>query len=326
MVEMSRSIALARPGRASRRRIAWLASAVVAVLAVPRGGAADPGDAATAAALFTDGNAAMARDDAATAAERYRAAWRLVPEARFALNLGIALAVQGRNAAAAEAFTVYLADPTADPDKRAVLEDRLREWRATLGEIVLDVTPPTASIEIDGTPPLRTARGARVPIAAGSHLVTARARGYQGGELRLEVGLHQHAVARLALTPLPPAASASVDPDRDETVERSGKWVALGVAIAAAAAGSYFGATAIGRWHTVDDHCPRGACTSPADLALARDAHSAGTRADVAFAVSGAALLAAVVLWRLEPRRSPARTVSLMLGSSGGLLCIAGAL
>src|SRR5262249_40014453 len=158
---------------------------------------------ARAAALFASGNAAMERDDAATAAERYRAAWQLVTEARFALNLGIALAVQGRTAAAAEAFTVYLADPSADPNKPAVLEAQLQEWRASLGEIVLDVTPAGASIEIDGVAPLRSAQGTSVPAAAGRHLVTARAAGYQPGELRVDVGRRGRTITRIALSPAP---------------------------------------------------------------------------------------------------------------------------
>jgi hypothetical protein len=348
MKVMPGSLAPARWDRAPHRLIASIAIAVVAAARVAEAEPADAGPAGAersqAAALFADGNAAMARDDAVTAAERYRAAWRLAPEARFAINLGIALAVQGRNAAAAEAFTVYLADPAADPDKRAVLEARLRSWGAELGEIVLDVTPAAASIEIDGAPPLRSAPGTRIPIAAGSHLVTARARGHQARELRLEVGRHQQVVARFALAPSP-RVDAGSDPDRGEAVGRSdvsdrgdgsermersyarpGKWAALGIAVAAAGAGSYFAATAIERWHRVDDHCPGGGCTSPSDLALAGDARSAGTRADIAFVVSGAALVAALVLWRLEPRPHAARAVSLVPQSSGGLLCITGAL
>src|SRR4029079_8169660 len=86
--------------------------------ALPHSAGAEADARARADALFADGNAAIARDDAATAATRYRAAWELVPDARYALNLGIALSELGRTAAAAEAFTVYLADPACDPAQR----------------------------------------------------------------------------------------------------------------------------------------------------------------------------------------------------------------
>jgi tetratricopeptide (TPR) repeat protein len=129
---------------------------VVAIaLALPRGAIAEPAAKARADALFAEGNAAIARNDAATAAERYRAAWELLPEARFVLNLGIVLAELGRNAAAAEAIAIYLSDPASDPGKRPVLEQRLALWRAALGEIA--ATPFERLIPGHGEPMTRDA-------------------------------------------------------------------------------------------------------------------------------------------------------------------------
>ncbi|HMG54460.1 MAG TPA: hypothetical protein VK601_13280, partial [Kofleriaceae bacterium] len=256
--------------------------AIALVCAGPRGAAADDAAArARADALLAEGTAAMARDDAATAAARYRAAWDLAPEARIALNLGIALAELGRTAAAAEAFAVYLADPACDPAKRAVIEQHVQRWRPELGEIALEVSPASAVVEIDGARPLRSAPGTRVPVAPGGHRVTARAAGYRSGEVELVVAPRDRATARLALIAAPVAEPAPPVGDRGARVEpRPWKWIALGAGLAAAAAGGYFGVTAIDGWRQVDDRCPRGACTEPADLGLAADARRAGTRAD----------------------------------------------
>jgi hypothetical protein len=296
--------------------------------ALPHSAGAEADARARADALFADGNAAIARDDAATAATRYRAAWELVPDARYALNLGIALSELGRTAAAAEAFTVYLADPACDPAKRPVLEQRLALWQPELGEIILDVAPASAVVEIDGVRPLRSAPGTGVPVAPGSHRVTARAAGHRDGERAFDVAARGRAIAHIALEAAPARAAAPAGVERtgaERGAARSWKWIALGAGVAAAAAGSYFGITAITDWRKVDDRCPSGACTSPADVALAGDAQRAGTRANIAFGVSGAALVAALVLWRFEPRRSSA-TVSIAPLASGGLLCIGGRL
>jgi len=189
--------------RARRFVLCWLW--VAGVAGAPPRAVAQPDARARADALFADGNAAIARDDTATAAARYRAAWELVPDARYALNLGIALSELGRNAAAAEAFTVYLADPACDPAKRPVLEQRLALWKPELGEIILDVAPASAVVEIDGVRPLRSTSGTGVPVAPGSHRVTARAAGHRGGELSLAVAARGRVIAHIALV----AAAAS---------------------------------------------------------------------------------------------------------------------
>jgi hypothetical protein len=330
--------------RARRFAVCWLWVAGLAG-ASPRA-VAQPDARARADALFADGNAAIARDDTATAAARYRAAWELVPDARYALNLGIALSELGRTAAAAEAFTIYLADPACDPAKRPVLEQRLALWRPELGEIILDVAPASAVVEIDGVRPLRSTSGTGVPVAPGSHRVTARAAGHRGGELSLAVAARGRAIAHIALVAVggaepgaEPGATPGVEPGvkpgaTPATIGRTGgesvgarpwKWIALGAGLAAVAAGSYFGVTAMNRWAEVDDRCPRGECTAPADIAFADDAHRAGTRANIAFGVGGAALVAALLLWRFEPGpRSP--SISIAPHTSGGLLCISGRL
>jgi hypothetical protein len=79
-------------------------------------------------------------------------------------------------------------------------------------------------------------------------------------------------------------------------------------------------------WRKVDDRCPGGECTRAADIALADDADRAGTRANIAFGVSGAALVAALLLWRFDPARRSSPSISIAPQTSGGLLCISGRL
>jgi hypothetical protein len=298
--------------------------------ALPHGAAEPDAVRARADALFADGNAAIARDDTATAAARYRAAWELAPDARYALNLGIALSELGQTAAAAEAFAIYLADPACDPAKRPVLEQRLALWKPELGEVVLDVTPGAAVVEIDGVRPLRIAPGTGVPVTPGRHRVTASAPGHGTGALALEVAARGRAIAHIALVAAaatPSAAAptpASVErPGGERVAGRPWKWIAFGAGVGAVGAGAYFGITAITGWRKVHDRCPGDECTRAADVALADDARRAGTRSNIAFGVGGAALVAALLLWRFEPGRS-SPSLSLAPHSSGGLLCITG--
>lgn len=299
---------------------------------------------APAQALFDDGNAAMARHDAATAAARYRAAWQEMPDPRVAINLGIALAELGRYAEASEALRVYLAEPGSDPAKRPVLERQLARWRPGLGELVLDVAGGDGTVvEIDGVRALRAAPGTHVPVAPGAHRVVARSALADAVTLQVSVRAGETVTAHLALARrtttrdaaprvAPGAdddrAGASSAPPRDAAVAaprgRPWKWIALGAGAATAAAGGYFGVSAIRGWHEVHQRCPDGACTTPADVQRADDARRAGTRADLAFAATGAAVIAAYVLWRLEPGRHG--WLALAPHAGGGMLAIGGAL
>ena len=265
---------------------------VCAVILVSGGARAD--DSARADALFDEGNALMGRNDAAGAAERYRASFDLAPRAKAALNLGIALAELGRDAAAVEAFAAYLDDPAADPAKRKVIEGEVLRLRARVGEITTVAQPPgpVDELAIDGQ---RSLRPGRTFVGPGPHVVSARRTGGAAATTEVSVLAGETAPARLVFAP-----------QQARGGERSAwKWIAFGVAASAAAVGATFGVIAIDRWHGVDRHCPGGACPSQADLDRVDGARQAGTVATVAFVTCGVAAVGAVALWLTEPKSAP---------------------
>ena len=268
--------------------------------------------------LFADGNALMERNQAEAAAEKYRASWDLVATAKAALNLGIALAELGRDAGAAEAFSVYLDDPLSDPAKRPIIQEQLRRLRGRVGTILIQVDPPdpAAEISVDGVRPMRRDRAIVEP---GRRQVSARRVGYADAGAWVSVAAGGEVDARLALAPIPA--------ERAETggVRRTWKWIAFSAAAAAAAVGTYFGVLAISRWNDVDELCPDGACTDPGGLERADEARHAGNVATAAFVVSGGAVVAGVVLWLTEPkveRGRPGVTAAPIPG--GGMVWVVG--
>jgi hypothetical protein len=275
------------------RVLRWVLAVLIAMVTTAR---ADPAD-----EQFRDGTTAMDRNQPRVAAAAFRAAWQLEPRAKTALDLGVALAESGELAQAAEAFETYLADPSSDPAKRPVVEHQLAAWRARLGRIAVRVTPAEATIAIDGVRALRDHGELNVPAAPGPHRIEIACDGYTARELAVVVVAEQTSESReeLAVIVTPAPIAMPADPPR---ASRTPLWIALGTTGLAATAGTVAGIVALERWSTVHAQCPGGVCASPADLSLAHRAKLAGDTADVAFAISGAAAITTIVLWRIAPR------------------------
>src|SRR5262249_26999783 len=85
-------------------------------------------------------------------------------------------------------------------------------------------------------------------------------------------------------------------------------WVLLGTAVVGAGVGSAFGVVALNKKRDSESQCQPAGCTSTG-ASLLREANTAAWGADVGFAVSGAALVTAGVLFLTSRRTASARTL-----------------
>lgn len=116
-------------------------------------------------------------------------------------------------------------------DRRAA-EDAIREMRALLGTVTIAVTPPGATLLVDGEEVPAAAAGQPIPLGPGPHRIAARAPGYAGAEQAVTVRSKLDQTVTLALvaekgpvTIEAPDARMTISVD-DQPVG-SGKWSGL---------------------------------------------------------------------------------------------------
>src|SRR5262249_23496255 len=132
----------------------------------------------------------------------------------------------------------------------------------------------------------------RTFVEPGTHGVVAQRRGFAAATTSVTVAAGASATARLLFIELPRSSAGGARPAL--------KWVAWGIAGAAAAGGRTFGVSAVDRWNEAERRCPNDMCSAN-DLHLADDARSAAHISTIAFVASGVALVGGVALWLTEP-------------------------
>lgn len=182
---------------------------------------AQPVDEARAA--YEQGVAYLAESrfhDAAVALERSN---RLRPLPVVTWNLAIAYRGLGRAVAAVEAFERYLIapEPTAPPERLAAIRDELVELRRRVVRVTLTVTPPEATLVIDGRPQGVLSAGHALSLDPGPHVFEWSATDHR--PLRREIAgaagssevfnerLEPVQDGRLIVEPLPLTASVTLD-------------------------------------------------------------------------------------------------------------------
>lgn len=273
------------------------------------------------------------------AQEAFTRAHALQPSARTYRGLGLSTFYLGDFAAARAAFEQALAD-TRRPlpeDQKAQLAELLLEAARMTGRIELNVAPASARVELDG---VAVEKGVLF-VDRGEHVLSVSADGYvperstlaiEGGEQRsLDLVLEQQAPATSLPVALPapvaaatPLAPSTADPSVGAPPARPRvlTWIA-------AAAVPVFAGTATVVWLTgkaerdqVEEDCIRDACDErEAQRRLDRagvDAHETWT--NVALAASGAALVAATILFFVEGQGGSEPQIELTAARSGAAL------
>lgn len=299
---------------------------IVAVAAITSGGAAVADDAVrTGDATLTSANALFAEARALADAGRYpEACDKLVASLALRRRLGVQLNLAdcyervGKTAAAwrlfrdAATLAHDLGDPREDPAR-----ERLAALAARLSRLVV-VVPPGAraglEIERDAEPVRPADYGRPQPVDPGSHTVTVSQPGRLPWSIRVTVAAKEEVAIRVPELRLATADVASTAP-RDPT---RATWIAAGVGAASLGVGAGFGIAAWSRARDARPACDRsGRCTDQGYADASRSRRD-GTIASVAFAVSGAALVTAAVLYARSPR-SGARVAPLASTTTAGL-------
>jgi len=341
---------------APARRAAFLLIAVAAA-ALPRAAIAQPATASVEAeALYQRGHALLKAGKTAEACDAFDASLRVEASTGTLLNLARCREESGQLATAWALFLRAASSAQNEGARARAAEARRRaqSLEPRLSQLTLSV--PEASrisgLEVtrDGQPidPLLWNQG--VPLDGGVYVIEAKAPGNEawstrvtvpaeGGRVSVEVPRFK-SLSELASGEPPAAAPASDEPRaaaRPAAAARAaaptpGRWTTLRfaaagsavVGVAAIAAGAWFGAAASDAAERANALCPTGACSDPEGLRLADESRSKALTANVSFAVGGAAVVGAAVLWFLGAPDDPddRRTLALvpvMSASASGL-------
>lgn len=292
------------------------AAAIMAVLAT--GGVARA-DKAAAEALFQEGRRLMDAKDYAAACPKLAESHRLDPGIGVLLYLGDCYAANGQTASAWAAFRE--AEPAAraagQADRARIAAEKIAALEPKLSRIVLvpppGVDPTGFEVRLDRDVFGAATLGVGVPIDPGSHQVEVSAPGKVPWTTTIEVpaGSPETKVELPVLQAVqgeapPPAGGATPPPVPEESSWNGQKTAAVvvgGVGVGAVVVGSIFGAMAFSTWADAEENCAEGdprRCTAQG-VDDADSASTQGTVSTVAFAVGGAAIVGAAVLWLTAP-------------------------
>jgi hypothetical protein len=281
------------------------------------------GDKGMAEALFRAAKDLQAEGKVAEACAKYVESHRLDPKPGTILNVATCHDVEGRTATAwadfAEAATFAARAHQTDREKLA--RSKVDELGKRLSYVTFRVPEVKELVVLlDGKALTPASAGTRVPIDPGDHELDARAPGKAPWTTRVKIdpGPSERAVVVPVLADdgstaagPPPPLSASADSggsSRDGGSQRAVGWVALGVGVAGAAAGTFFGVRTLSQKSTVDEHCVGSRCDD-AGLRANDGAKDSATLSTIAFVVGGAALAAGILLLVTAPSaRSTARS------------------
>ena len=245
------------------------------------------------------------------------------------------------------------AEATGHATRAATARKRADALQASLSKLVV-----TVAAEARGTPGLEIRRddtvlgsilwGTPLPVDPGPHKLRASAPGREPWEVTLDLAssggrvevplLREARVAPLAAPPPiatspPPAPPATVEVDRRAPLPsptpprdswRRGTVVVAGsVGLGGVVVGSLFGGLSLSTWHSAQALCtPRCSAAAPAQGATAT---TYATASDIGFALAGAGLGTALVVWLTPPAGAlSGRATALHFGLTPGGLVLGG--
>jgi len=177
----------------------------------------------TARLEFAQGVEAFEAERFDVALGHFRKAWQLRPHPTVRVNLASCYAKLGKAPAAVMHYRAYLADRSVQVSAAARRDIRtaLRPLEARVGILDLILSPPDATIRVDGTEP-EARDGSRLFVGPGAHRIEARAPGRStttrvvevdaGSTQSVSIELAVETVATAPTPPPPPAGEARSDP------------------------------------------------------------------------------------------------------------------
>ncbi len=247
--------------RGRRFRSAWRLAALAVALCLSLPVQAAPRDPILGRALFDEAQKALDSGDWVTACGKFQASLDANPGVSTLLNLGRCHDHFGKLTQAWDEYhhALTLNRDTDSESRRDELErighDAIAALEPRLPKLTLAIASPPAGVTIalDGKDVPAGALGAPLPIDPGNHEVVANAPGYQEQRKSFEIAEGQQLPIELTLTPIPPPPKpfAIAPPERprprvvsngpeSRDPRRAWAWIALGGAVAFAAAGTAF--------------------------------------------------------------------------------------
>jgi len=308
-------------------RLALLALAGSAVGIGGNAWAEDTPREAQARALF-DRGIQMAEAERWSEAEKdFARADALVPRASTAFNRALALYRLGRLREMVGELERFLerSDATKDAQDRAQATSLKASGEAALGTLVVSLTPPEATLEIDGeVPPSGEGPRNEVRVDPGDHRVVAAMAGYEPASSQVSVSPGERVPLSLTLRLSPPPAG--VAPKSGASAEKAsaekaggppvGPLVLTVAGAAAFVAAGVTGALALSLESQIDEGCSSGRCYPDLKDDEARMKSLAATSD---WLTVGGVLLAGagITWWVLAPSGSESPSVSGWVGPAG---------
>ncbi|MDP9151201.1 MAG: hypothetical protein M3O36_14835 [Myxococcota bacterium] len=302
-------------------------------------------DRSIATQLFKEGRALLDQGRVAPACRKLEESQRLGPGGGTLLNLALCHEKEGRTATAWVEFTEALGIARRDDRQTRVEFARahIAQLEPVLSRLSIQVPPaadmPDLEIRRDGSVVGRAAWGSPIPVDPGDHLIEAAAPAKMRWKQSVVVGANAESKvlvipvlddlpaqenAESAAPPLPATAlAAGTEPElrgpvpaferRERPLEGSSSttvpaWIFMGLGVAGAGAGAYFGAVAVSQKRDADRNCPNDVCSAEG-ARQNNDAIRNANYATIAFGVGLAGLgLGAVLLATHSTSSSPATT------------------
>jgi hypothetical protein len=290
----------------------------------------DVADKSLATELFKEGRALLDEGRVAQACRKLEESQRLEPGGGTLLNLALCHEKEGRTASAWVEFTEALGMARRDdrPQRVEFARAHLATLEPSLSRVSIQVPPaadlPDLEVRLDGSAIARAAWGSPIPIDPGEHLLEVFGGGkipskqaftlspngdnktlvapvLENGPLGQAPSVEVRAQARAADESNRGAAPVLVSSKPSEQTSSPGSsvpgWIFIGIGVATAGAGAYFGALAISQKRDADRDCPNDACSANGERENSdaiRDANfaTAGFGVGLAGVVLGTILLA----------------------------------
>ncbi|MDI7268626.1 MAG: PEGA domain-containing protein [Myxococcota bacterium] len=150
---------------------------------------------------FEAGNTLMDMENWEAGLLEFQRSLELYPTRAALFNYGMCLKALFRYVEAMETFEKYLADYTAQatPRELQTLNQNIEELRRLLGDVGITVSPPGATVAVDGTDVGVAPLAEPIRVVSGRHTVTARLDGFHDGQAEIAVTAGEHARVEIKL-------------------------------------------------------------------------------------------------------------------------------
>jgi serine/threonine-protein kinase len=233
----------------------------------------------------------------AEACAKFRESQRLDSGIGTVLNLGRCYARQGKTASAWSAYgeAAALARAAGQLDREKVAQREIDALEPELSKVRIRVAPQASGAELrvllDGKALDWKLWGSEIALDPGDHDVAATAPEHQGWSRRFHV--QERTRETLDIPPLAPLASRWTTQHTVAVVEAS-------IGVVALAVGGYLVASAHADYDAGGEYCTQNQCRQPG-VDLRESAITKARFAGISFAVGGASLTGAGILWFSAP-------------------------